>query len=41
MQGCYAKGDVSEVIMYFNQYRFLIDTLPNLKEFVLENANQK
>ncbi len=41
IQGCYVKGEVSEVIMYFSQYRFLIDTLPNLKEFVLENANQK
>lgn len=41
IQGCYVKGEVSEVIMYFSQYRFLIDTLPNLKEFVLENDNQK
>lgn len=36
----YSKGDSSEVIMYFEQYDFLVMTLPSIREFVLENSKK-
>lgn len=36
--GYYQKGDSSEVIMYFHEYDFLIDTIPTIHEFILENS---
>lgn len=38
--GHYSKGDSSEVIMYFEQYDFLVMTLPSIHEFVLENSKK-
>ena len=37
----YAKGDASEVIMYFNQYDFLVDTIPTIDYYILENSKKK
>ncbi len=36
----YSKGDSSEVIMYFEQYDFLVMTLPSIREFLLENSKK-
>lgn len=36
----YRKGDSSEVIMYFEQYDFLVLTIPNIHEFILENSKK-
>ena len=36
----YSHGDSSEVIMYFEQYDFLVMTLPNIHEFILENSKK-
>ena len=38
MDGYYSKGDSSEIIMYFNQYDFLLNTIPNIDEYVLKNS---
>lgn len=38
--GHYSKGDSSEVIMYFEQYDFLVMTLPSIHEFILENSKK-
>lgn len=38
--GYYSIGDVSEVIMYFNQYDFLVTALPNIDEFILEYSKK-
>lgn len=37
----YSKGDLSEVIMYFEQYDFLVLTLPKIHEFILENCKKQ
>ncbi len=37
----YSPGDSSEVIMYFNEYFFLIDTMPLLNYYILENSEFK
>lgn len=37
----YVKGDSSEVIMYFNQYDFLVDTIPTINYYILENSKNK
>lgn len=34
--GHYAIGDSSEVMMYFVEYRFLLLTMPTLKDYILE-----
>jgi len=36
----YSIGDSSEVIMYFEQYNFLVMTLPSIDEFILENSKK-
>ena len=36
--GHYSHGDSSEVIMYFEQYDFLVMTLSSIHEFILENS---
>ena len=38
--GHYSKGDSSEVIMYFEQYYFLVMTLSSIHEFILENSKK-
>ena len=40
MSGYYQKGDSSEVLMYFETYSYLTDTMPLLDEFVLENSEK-
>ena len=40
MAGYYQKGDSSEVLMYFETYSYLTDTMPLLDEFVLENSEK-
>ena len=40
MAGYYQKGDSSEVLMYFETYSYLTDTMPLLVEFVLENSEK-
>lgn len=35
--GCYSKGDSSEVIMYFN-HNYLIDTIPYIDDYILKNS---
>lgn len=37
----YAKGDSSEVIMYFKEYDFLIQTIPSINYYILENSRKK
>lgn len=37
-EGYYHRGDSSEVIMYLRKYDFLIDTVPTIHEFILENS---
>lgn len=39
--GYYIKGGSSEVIMYFSNYRFLINTIPNINYYILENSKKK
>ena len=34
--GYFSKGDVSEVLMFVERYNFLINTIPNIDEFILE-----
>ena len=34
----YSKGSASEVLMYFDEYDFLTNTMPALEEFVLNNS---
>lgn len=34
-EGFYMQGDCSEILMYYEDYRFLMDTVPALKDFVL------
>jgi len=38
--GYYSKGDSSEVIMYFEQYDFLLVTLPSIHEFILKYSKK-
>ena len=37
----YAKGDSSEVIMYFREYDFLVETIPTINYYILENSKNK
>lgn len=39
--GYYAKGNLSEVIMYFREYYFLLATVPNINYYILENSKKK
>ena len=39
--GYYSKGDSSEVIMYFEQYDFLLDTVPTIDYYILEINKKK
>lgn len=36
LPGHYQKGNSSEVLMYFDNYDFLTDTLPNISDFILK-----
>ncbi len=40
-EGYYSKGDSSEVLMYFRNYAFLIETLCTLDYYILENSKKK
>ena len=40
-EGYYSKGDSSEVIMYFRQYDFLVDTIPTIDYYILEYSKNK
>lgn len=40
-EGYYSKGDSSEVIMYFRQYDFLVETIPTIDYYILENSKKK
>lgn len=35
--GCYAFGDASEVIIFLNEAGFLLDTVPTISYYILEN----
>lgn len=37
----YAKGDSSEVIMYFREYDFLVETISTINYYILENNKKK
>lgn len=37
----YAKGDSSEVIMYFREYDFLVETIPTIDYYILENSKKR
>lgn len=37
-EGYYGRGDASEVIMYFEQYDFLVNTIPTMEYYILENS---
>ncbi len=39
--GYYQKGSASEVLMYFEQYDFLIDTVLTIDYYILENSKKK
>lgn len=39
--GVYAKGDSSEVIMYFRTYDFLIEAMNTIEYYILENSKNK
>lgn len=39
-KGYYSIGDSSEVIMYFEKYNFLIDTMLNVNYYILENLKK-
>lgn len=38
--GYYKKGDASEVIMYYKQYLFLVNTVPTIEDYILENSKK-
>ena len=40
-EGYYSKGDSSEVIMYFKNYDFLVETIPTIDYYILENSKKK
>lgn len=40
-EGYYSKGDASEVMMYVEQYFFLIMTMPNIEQYILKNIKSK
>ncbi len=40
-EGYYSRGDSSEVKMYFRQYDFLVDTMPTIDYYILENSKKK
>ena len=37
----YVRGDSSEVIMYFREYDFLVETIPTINYYILENSKKK
>lgn len=41
LDGYYSKGDSSEVIMYFEQYDFLLDTVYTINYYILEINKKK
>ena len=36
----YQKGDVTEILMYLKQYRFLFINLPNIDEYIIKNLKK-
>ena len=41
MEGYYSMGDSSEVIMYFQNYFFLVGTMPTIGDYVIEDSKKK
>ena len=41
MPGYYSRGNVSEVFMYMREYFFLICTLCNINDYIIENSKNK
>lgn len=39
--GYYSKGDSSEVIMYFKNYDFLVETIPTIDYYILKYSKKK
>ena len=39
--GYYSKGNSSEVLMYFQNYSFLIDSVPNISDYILKYSKKK
>ncbi len=40
-EGYFSKGDSSEVLMYFREYYFLVETMPTIDYYILENSKKK
>jgi len=40
-EGYFSPGDPSEIIMYFTRYRFLLETMPTIHYYILENSKKK
>ena len=40
-EGYFSPGSASEVIMYMNTYVFLLITIPNIDEYILENSKKR
>ena len=38
--GCYSPGDSSEVLMYFENYLFLMMSVPTIGDYVLKNSKK-
>ena len=38
--GCYSIGDSSEVLMYFDNYLFLMMSVPGIGDYVLKNSKK-
>ena len=38
MPGYYSIGNASEVVMYMREYFFLVITLSNIKDYIIENS---
>lgn len=41
MPGYYSMGNASEVLMYMREYFFLVCTLGNMKDYIIENSKNK
>lgn len=40
IDGCYVKGGSSEVFIYISLYSFLLNTILNIKQYVIENSKK-
>ena len=39
--GYYSKGNSSEILMYFQNYSFLINSVPNISDYILKYSKNK